>query len=43
MQLQKECRVFNITARTVGPDKIRPGIYFLEIDNEIVQKVIKIR
>ncbi|KPK63596.1 hypothetical protein AMJ83_06105 [candidate division WOR_3 bacterium SM23_42] len=39
----KKCRVFDITGRIVEPDKIAPGIYFLEIDNEIVQKVIKIR
>ncbi len=39
----KECKVFDITGRVVEPDKMRPGIYFLEIDNKIVQKVIKIR
>ena len=39
----KQCRVFDITGRVVEPDKIAPGIYFLEIDDKIVQKVIKIR
>jgi hypothetical protein len=39
----KNCKVFDITGRTVAPDKIKPGIYFLEIDDNIVQKVIKIK
>jgi parallel beta-helix repeat protein len=39
----KKCRVFDITGRIVEPNKIQPGIYFLEIDDKIVQKVIKIR
>jgi len=39
----KKYRVFDITGRVVTPEKIAPGIYFVEIDNEIVQKVIKIR
>jgi hypothetical protein len=39
----KECKVFNITGRVVDPDKIQPGVYFMEIDNEIIQKVVKIR
>lgn len=39
----KKCRVLDITGRIVEPDKIAPGIYFVEIDNEIVQKVVKIR
>ena len=37
------CRVFDITGRTVVPEKIKPGIYFLEIDGVITQKVVKIR
>jgi len=36
-------RVFDITGRVVEPDRIQPGIYFLEIDDKIVQKVIKVR
>ena len=39
----KTCRVFDITGRVVEPTRIAPGIYFVEIDNEIVQKVVKIR
>jgi predicted outer membrane repeat protein len=39
----KKCRVFDITGRVVEPRKMAPGVYFVEIDNEIVQKVIKIR
>ncbi len=39
----KNCKVFDITGRVVMPDKIRPGVYFLEIDNKIVQKVVKVR
>jgi hypothetical protein len=39
----KKCRVFDIAGKTVVPDKIRPGVYFIEIDNKIVQKVVKIR
>ncbi len=39
----KNCRVFDITGRVVAPDKIKPGIYFLEIDGVISHKVIKIK
>jgi len=39
----KECKVFDITGRTVVPEKIKPGIYFVEIDGVIIQKVVKIR
>ncbi len=39
----RQCKVFDITGRVVEPDKIAPGIYFVEIDNEVVQKVVKIR
>lgn len=39
----KECRVFDIIGRVVTPDKIRPGVYFVEIDGEITKKVVKIR
>jgi hypothetical protein len=39
----KQCKVFDITGRTVAPDKIKPGIYFIEIDGQITQKVIKVR
>ncbi len=39
----KKCRVFDITGRVVAPDKIRPGIYFIEVDGQIVRKVVKVR
>lgn len=39
----KNCRVFDITGRVATPDEIRPGIYFIEIDGEITQKVVKIK
>jgi len=39
----KTCRVFHITGRVVTPEKMRPGIYFIEVDEKIVQKVIKVR
>jgi hypothetical protein len=37
------CRVFDITGRVVLPQKMKPGIYFIEIDGVITQKVVKIR
>lgn len=37
------CKVFDITGRIVMPDKIKPGIYFIEIDGKITRKVIKVR
>jgi hypothetical protein len=39
----KQCKVYNITGRFVEPDKIQPGIYFIEIDGVITQKVVKVR
>jgi hypothetical protein len=39
----KKCRVLDIAGRVVDPSKIQPGIYFLEIDGEVVRKVVKIR
>jgi len=39
----KECKVFDITGRTVAPDKIKPGIYFIEVDGQITRKVIKVK
>ncbi len=39
----KNCRVFDITGRVVIHDKIKPGIYFIEIDGKITQKVVKVR
>jgi hypothetical protein len=44
LQLPKDktCKVFDITGRVVIPDKIKPGIYFIEVDGKITQKVVKI-
>lgn len=37
------CKVFDITGRVIAPNKIKPGIYFIEIDGQIQQKVIKVK
>ena len=39
----KSCKVFDITGRVVAPDRIAPGVYFLQVDEKIVQKIVKIR
>jgi len=39
----KTCKVFDITGRIVEPGRIAPGIYFLEVDGKVVQKVIKLK
>lgn len=39
----RTCRVFDITGKVVAPDKIQTGIYFVEIDGTVSQKVIKIQ
>lgn len=39
----RECKVFDITGRKVDPEKIKPGIYFIEIEGVVTQKVVKIR
>jgi len=39
----KQCKVFDITGRVVMPETMKPGIYFIEVDDHIVQKVIKVR
>lgn len=39
----KKCKVFDITGRQVDRDKLSPGIYFIEIDGTIKQKVVKVR
>lgn len=39
----KQCKVFDIMGRVVEPDRIQPGIYFVEIDGVITQKVVKVR
>jgi len=38
----RQCRVYDITGRVVTPDKMRPGVYFVEIDGKITKKVVKI-
>jgi hypothetical protein len=39
----KKCRVYDITGRVVEPDRIQPGIYFIEINGVVTQKVVKVR
>ncbi len=39
----KDLKIFDITGRIVTSDKMKPGIYFIEVDGKITQKVIKIR
>lgn len=39
----KNCRVFDITGRLVVSEKMKPGIYFIEIDGVITKKVVKVR
>jgi len=39
----KKCKVFDIMGRVVEPTKITRGIYFIEIDGVVTQKVVKVR
>lgn len=39
----KKCRIFDITGRTVQADEMKPGIYFIEVEGKITQKVVKVR
>lgn len=39
----KKCKVFDITGRVVTPNKIKLGIYFVEVDGKITRKVVKVR
>ncbi len=39
----KQCKVFDIMGRVVMSDKIKPGVYFIEIDGKITRKVVKVR
>lgn len=39
----KNCRVFDISGRVVAPNKMKPGVYFIEVEGKITQKVVKIR
>ena len=38
-----KCRIYDITGRIIQPEKLRQGIYFLEIDGEIRSKIVKVR
>ena len=40
---EEKYQVFDITGREVNANYLAPGIYFVEVDGEIVQKVIKVR
>jgi len=39
----KTYRVFDITGSVVIPEKIKPGVYFIEVDGHITGKVVKVR
>jgi len=39
----KKFKAFDITGRVVEPTKIQPGIYFIEVDGFVTQKVVKVR
>ncbi|HEX7320669.1 MAG TPA: hypothetical protein VF399_10000 [bacterium] len=39
----KKCRVFDITGRIVMPNIIKPGVYFIQIDGKMVNKIIKVK
>ena len=39
----KKCKVYDITGRVVEPIKIQPGIYFIEVDGVVTQKVVKVK
>ena len=39
----KNCKVIDITGRVVLSDQMKPGIYFIQVDDKIVHKVIKVR
>ena len=45
IQLPKgeKCRVYDIAGRVVEPDRIQPGIYFIEVDGIVTQKVINVK
>ncbi|KPK63298.1 hypothetical protein AMJ83_07450 [candidate division WOR_3 bacterium SM23_42] len=39
----KKCKVFDITGRVVDPAKMTQGVYFIEVDDVVTQKVVKVR
>jgi parallel beta-helix repeat protein len=36
-------RIFDIAGRTLAPDQMKPGIYFIQINGRVTQKLIKVR
>lgn len=38
-----QCKIFDIMGRRVDSEVMKPGVYFIEIDDHIIQKVIKMR
>jgi hypothetical protein len=39
----KKCKIYDITGRIVEPSKITRGIYFIEVEGIVTQKVVKVR
>jgi hypothetical protein len=39
----RKCRVYDIAGRAVESEKIQPGVYFIEVEGVVTQKVVKIR
>ncbi len=39
----KKCRVFDIAGRMVMPNQLKPGVYFIQIDGKMVNKIIKVK
>jgi hypothetical protein len=39
----KNCRVFDITGQVVEPSNMQPGIYFVEVNGVVTEKVVKVR
>jgi parallel beta-helix repeat protein len=39
----EKCNIYDIAGRIVMPDKMKAGIYFIEVDGAITRKVIKVR
>jgi hypothetical protein len=36
------CKIFNIAGREILTHTLTPGIYFLQVDGEIIQKIVKV-
>jgi hypothetical protein len=39
----KQYIVYDIMGRVVEPNRLQPGIYFIEVDGSVTQKVVKVR